>query len=64
MSFKSLRYNKGITQHDVAEKLNVTQSAVSRWENGKYKPCRKYRSVLAQLFGCTVDELLSDEKGV
>lgn len=64
MSFKSLRDSKGLTQYDVAEKLNVSQSAVSRWENGECVPCRKYRPILAQLFGCTVDELLSDEKGV
>lgn len=55
---KELRRSAGLSQGDVAKKLNVTQSAVSRWENGSAKPCRKYHIKLAKLYKCTVDEIV------
>ena len=32
---KELRTEKGLTQKELAEKLNVSTAAVSKWENGK-----------------------------
>ena len=46
-------------QEDVAKLLEVDQTAVSYWENGKTKPVRKYRAKLARLYGCSENELLS-----
>ena len=57
MSLKELRLSSGVLQEEVAKKLNVTQSAVSYWESGKTKPCRKYHAKLAKLYGCTVDDV-------
>jgi len=37
-TIKKLREEKGITQEQLAEKLNVTRQAVSNWENGKTQP--------------------------
>lgn len=59
MSLKELRKRAGLSQEVVAEKVDVTQAAVSRWESGDTKrPARKYREKLAHLYGVTVDEIL------
>ena len=58
-----LRESKGITQQAMAETLNVDRSTVAKWELvGKY-PRPKYFPMIAQLLGCTIDELY-DEKEV
>lgn len=62
MTLKERREARGLTQTDVAKKLNVDQSSVSHWEQGKYAPVRKYRKALAKLYGCTVDELFGNAK--
>lgn len=61
MSFKSARERKGITQRDLAVELAIDQSTVSLWESGKTHPRAKLLPKLAQLLGCTVDELLENE---
>lgn len=58
MTMKELRRSAGLHQGDVAKKLDVTQSAVSRWECGSSKPCRKYHAKLAKLYKCTVDDII------
>ena len=58
MTFKELRDAAGLRQVDIARKLRVDQSAVSHWELGKTKPVRKYHKPLANMLGCTVDDLL------
>ena len=57
---KELREQKNITQIQLAELLNVTQSAVTKWETGESKPRAEKLIQLAKLFDCTVDELLKD----
>lgn len=61
MSIKERRMAVGLTQVQLAKKMNVDQSAVSYWESGKTKPARKYHKKLAKTLGCTVDELLKEE---
>lgn len=63
MTLKERRQKAGLTQENVAKIVDVDQSAVSLWENGK-KPLFKYRVKLAKLYGCTVDELLSEDQPV
>lgn len=61
-NLKELRESRGMSQHDVALKLDVTDVAVSRWECGRSNPLRKYRERLAAVYGVsvtTVEELLS-----
>lgn len=60
MTLKELRLSAKLRQEDVAKRLNVNQAAVSKWETGETKPSRKYHKELAKLYGCTVDELLTD----
>lgn len=62
MNIKELRLKAGMTQEQLAKKMNVDQTAVSRWESGNTKPLRKTHKKLARVLGCTVDELLKEEQ--
>ena len=54
----ALRRAKGLTQRELAELLNVSDKAVSRWERGDAAPDLSVIPALAELFGVTADELL------
>ncbi len=54
---KELREAKGLTQKYIADIFGVDQSAVVRWESGKAMPTADKLPKLAQLLGCTIDEL-------
>lgn len=56
------RKGKNLTQAQLAEKLNITDRAVSKWENGKSMPDSSIMLELCELLGITVNELLSGEK--
>ena len=56
-NMRELRLAAGLRQIDVAKEMNVDQGAVSKWESGENKPCRKYHKNLAKLYGVTVAEL-------
>ena len=55
----ALRKRTGLSQGDVAERLNVSRQAVSRWETGFTVPSTDNLSHLGRLYGVTLDELLS-----
>ena len=57
-----LRKQKGLTQVQLAQKLNITDRAVSKWENGKALPDVAIMPELCNLLDITVNELLSGEK--
>lgn len=57
-----MRKEKGITQKDLAERLNVTDKAVSKWERGLSYPDITILPSLAEELGVGVGELLSGEK--
>ena len=54
------RKNAGLTQAGLAEKLNYSDKAVSKWERGESIPDVLTIMQLAELFGITVNDLLSD----
>ena len=56
----SLRKQKGITQMELAEKLNVSRQAISRWEVGLAVPTTDNLKVLSELYGVSIDYLLND----
>lgn len=57
-----LRKEKGLTQKQLAEILNVSDKAVSRWESGKGYPEVTILPKLASALGVSVDELLSSDE--
>ena len=57
-----LRKIKGITQENLAEMLQVSAQAVSKWENNISCPDILLLKPIANLFGVTVDQLLSAEE--
>lgn len=58
----SLRKEKGLTQKELAEKLFVSDKAVSKWERGASMPGIALLLPISQLFGITVSELLKGER--
>jgi transcriptional regulator with XRE-family HTH domain len=56
-----LRKRNGWSQENLAEKLNVSSQAVSRWENGTVQPDASNILILSKLFDVTADYLLNDE---
>lgn len=46
---------------DVARALNVSPSAVCQWESGETMPRADKLKQIAEMYGCTVDDLLKDE---
>ena len=57
----ALRKKNGMTQLDLADALNYTDKAVSKWERAESLPDVIILKRIADLFGVTVDYLLSDE---
>ena len=58
----ALRKEMGLTQKELAERLRVTDKAVSRWETGKGYPDISLLPALAEALGCTINELLSGKR--
>lgn len=56
------RKNCGLTQAELAEKLNYSDKAVSKWERGESIPDVITMVQLAELFGVSVDDLLGDQQ--
>lgn len=54
-----LRKAKGMTQADLAEKMGITDKAVSKWERDLSYPDIASIPHLAEILGVTVDELLT-----
>lgn len=56
------RKKNKLTQMQLAEKLNITDRAISKWENGRAMPDASIMLELCNQLGITVNELLSGEK--
>lgn len=60
--FQRLRKENNLTQEEVANRVNVTPQAVSKWENDISSPDISLLNSLADLFNISLDELLGREK--
>jgi len=58
----ALRKANGMTQKELAEKLNVSDKTVSRWERDDGAPDLSVIPTIAEIFGVTCDELLRGER--
>ncbi len=58
---KALRTERGLTQEQLAAKLYVSRTAVSKWETGGGSPNLDSLQAIARLFSVSVDDLLSTE---
>ena len=57
---KKLRLDNGLTQEELSEKIFVTRTAVSKWETGGGYPSIDSLKAISNLFGVSIDELISD----
>ena len=58
----TLRKKNGISQKEMAERLSVSTSAVSKWEHGKNLPDMTMLGSIAEILQVSCDELLNPEK--
>ena len=56
---QELRKQKGLTQEELAERLYVTRTAVSKWESGRGYPNLDSLKAISRLFNVSIDTLLS-----
>ena len=61
MSFKTARMSGGMTQDQIAKRLDISRSTVAMWETGRTFPRGATLLRLGEILGCTVDELLKGE---
>ena len=58
---KEFRTDEGLTQIELAAKLNVTNSSVCDWERGRVEPSLEMLVAIAKFFEVSVDYLLGLE---
>lgn len=58
---KHLREKAGLTQLELALRMNVGQSCIAMWENGENSPRADKLPELARILGCTIDDLYSED---
>ena len=58
---KALRTERGLTQEQLAARLYVSRTAVSKWETGGGSPNLDSLQAVARLFDVSVDDLLSTD---
>ena len=61
---KMLRKESGLTQEELAEKLNVSRQAITKWESGDGIPDIENLKQISILFGTTIDELVKEDQVV
>ena len=59
---QKLRADEGLTQEELAEKLYVSRTAISKWESGRGYPSIDSLKTIAKHFHVTLDELIGTEE--
>lgn len=57
-NLQNLRKAKGMSQEELAEKLDVSRQAVSKWETGETSPETEKIIMICDLFDCSMDDLI------
>ena len=61
---KSLRIKNEYSQETLAEMINVSRQAVTKWENGNGMPDIENLKLIADIFDVTIDSLVRDEEEI
>ena len=61
LAIKKLRLAAKLSQVSLAEKLGVTQGALSQWERGESLPTSDKLPEIAKALNCTIDDLYKEE---
>lgn len=60
----TLRSVHGYTQEQIAEKINISRQAYAKWENGTTVPDIEKCSLLAEVYGVSIDSLINPASSV
>lgn len=60
-SLKVMRIERGITQEQLAKKLNISLKTISHWETGYTEPSVSQLISLADIYSVSLDELVGRE---
>lgn len=59
---KKLREDRGLTQEQLGEIINVSRSLISKWENGNKMPAVECLQALSKFYDITIDEIIFGER--
>lgn len=59
---KKLRQENGYSQQQLADKLNISRQAISKWENGKTIPDIENLHLLCEIYGVSLDTMFGNEE--
>ena len=59
MGLKNRRVALGISRADLASQIGVNANTVWRYEKGEREPCVDILKRIAEIFGCTIDDLVN-----
>ena len=60
-NIKKYRLNAGLTQLQLAKKINKTEACISQYESGVHEPPRKVAMQIAEIVGCEWHEIYGDD---
>lgn len=60
-AIRSLRAESGMSQEELAEKVFVSRQTISNWENDKFYPDVQSLSLIADVFGTSIDNLVKGD---
>lgn len=60
VSLKAMRVNSGLTQVEVAKRVNINVSTLIKWEKSKSYPTVEKLKSLCDIYGCTFDDIFLD----
>ena len=60
-NLKFLRKNKGLTQKETAQKVNITRALMGAWEEERSKPNAEKLVAIGKLFSITIEDFISKD---
>ena len=61
---QELRKKRGLTQEELASKLYVSRTAISKWESGRGYPSIESLRMISEFFSVSIDDLLSSNEAL